>query len=118
MHKRGGPAAPGEGETQPEHAGERPENGAGQHTHRVTAHEHTQPEAKQRQQGEDPAGGARCGKGALPAQERVDAFFGVFCGTFEACGKRRTRTLTHAQAQLQVMQALTAVWAHPGTVFE
>ena len=48
MHERGGPAAPGEGETQPEQTGERPENGAGQHAHGVTAHEHPQPEPEQR----------------------------------------------------------------------
>ncbi|BAI64164.1 NAD/NADP transhydrogenase beta subunit [Rothia mucilaginosa DY-18] len=118
MHERGGPTAPGEGEPQPKQTGERSENGPGQHTHRVASHEHPQAEAEQRQPGEDPAGGTRCGEGALPAQERVDAFFGVFCGAFQARGERRTGTLTHAQAQLQVVQALAAVRAHPGTVFE
>ena len=42
----------------------------------------------------------------------------MFCGAFQARGKRRTRALTHAQAQLQVVQALAAVRAHPGAIFE
>ena len=118
MHERGGPAAPGEGEPQPQQAGERTEDGAGQHAHGVTSHEHTQSQAEQRKPGEDSAGGTRCGEGALPAQERVDAFFGVFGGAFQARGERRAGALAHAQAQLQVVQALVAVRAHPGAVFE
>ena len=118
MHERGGPAAPGEGEPQPEHAGERSENGPGQHAHGVASHEHPQAEAEQRQPGENPASGTRRGKGALPPQERVDAFFGVFCGAFQARGERRTGALAHTQAQLQVVQAVAAVRAHPAAVFE
>ena len=42
----------------------------------------------------------------------------MFCGAFQARSKRRTGALTHAQAQLQVVQALAAVRAHPGAIFE
>ena len=42
----------------------------------------------------------------------------MFCGAFQARGEGRTRALTHAQAQLQVVQALAAVRAHPGAAFE
>ena len=42
----------------------------------------------------------------------------MFGGAFQARGERRTGALAHAQAQLQVAQALAAVRAHPGTVFE
>ena len=42
----------------------------------------------------------------------------MFGGAFHARGERRTGAFAHAQAQLQVVQALAAVRAHPGTVFE
>ena len=42
----------------------------------------------------------------------------MFCGAFQARGERRAGALTHPQAQLQVVQALAAVRAHPGAAFE
>ena len=42
----------------------------------------------------------------------------MFGGAFQARGERRAGALTHTKAQLQVVQALATVRAHPGAVFE